>query len=72
MSEQLEIHAELPEGAVPTAVIELVLYITPEGRSGASFRRHGDCTYSDSIGWLEWAKANLLRDWSQDYPDSDA
>lgn len=64
-------NCQIPDDALVVGVVELVTYVTAAGTQGATYRRAGDGTYSEVIGWLEWVKHNLITDWEKDWPDVD-
>lgn len=63
MSNQIDHHIDLPDGAVPLAAVELVEYLDPDsGERVYGFRHVGSSAVSTVLGLIELMKRKLLAD----------
>lgn len=54
-------HCNLPEGAIPIAVFEVVSYFDKDGDNMWVYRRAGDITTTGLVGLIETSKFDMLR-----------
>lgn len=54
--------AELPEGAIPNSVIEVVGYLDTDGEQKYCLRIDGDVPYSTHLGLLRFAEHDLVEE----------
>lgn len=63
MSDEIRHHIDdIPEGAIPTGVIEIVSYIYEGGKGFYAIRVGGDEELSKYVGLLEFAKLDIIED----------
>lgn len=56
----------LPEGCIPSAVIEVVEYIDEDGDAAYAFRFPPHLSYTAALGLLELVKAQILHRYFDD------
>lgn len=57
---RIEHHVDLPEGALPLSVVEVVEYLDADGNRVYGYRHQGSTALSATIGLLDLAKHNLM------------
>ena len=60
MNEQLQHVMDIPEGSIPTFVVEVVAFLDDNAQSAYRWRLQGDVEYAQVLGALELVKDDLL------------
>lgn len=55
----IKTYAELPEGAIPVKIIEVIKYVNPEGKMAHYVSWQGAGDVVEELGMLEFAKLTL-------------